>query len=80
MILILNIFFINTKYTRSMWAITKVKNNSRLLDAIYETANDFHNCGVFNQEQMQKYNELCLSPVSNEANKVPIYSVFISGE
>ena len=39
----------------------KHKKNSRLLDAIHETANDFHNSGAFNQEQMQKYDALCLS-------------------
>ena len=51
----------------------KHKKNSLLLDAIYETVNDFHNSGVFNQEQMQKYDALCLSPVPIEAAKIPIY-------
>lgn len=51
----------------------KHKKNSRLLIAIYETANDFHNSGAFNQEQMQKYDALCLSPVPIEAAKIPIY-------
>jgi hypothetical protein len=52
--------------------IAKIKNSSRLLEAIYETANDLHNSGVFNQEQMQKYNQLCLSPAPI-ASKIPIY-------
>ena len=41
--------------------MTPKHKNSRLLDAIHETANDFHNSGAFNQEQMQKYDALCLS-------------------
>jgi hypothetical protein len=51
----------------------KIKKNNRLLEAIHETANDFHNSGAFNQEQMQKYDALCLSPASVETAKVPIY-------
>jgi hypothetical protein len=51
----------------------KHKKNSRLLEAIYETANDFHNSGAFNQEHMQKYDALCLSPVPVETAKIPIY-------
>jgi hypothetical protein len=51
----------------------KHKKNSRLLEAIHETANDFHNSGVFNQKQMQKYDAICLSPVPVEAAKIPIY-------
>lgn len=44
---------------------TKTKKHSRILEAVYETANDLHHCGVFNQEQMNKYQELGLSsPVS----------------
>jgi hypothetical protein len=51
----------------------KHKKNSRLLEAIHETANDFHNSGAFNEEHMQKYDALCLSPVSIETSKIPIY-------
>lgn len=51
----------------------KPKKTSRLLEAIHETANDFHDSGAFNQEQMQKYDALCLSPVSIETSKTPIY-------
>ncbi len=51
----------------------KHKKTSRLLEAIHETANDFHDSGAFNQEQIQKYDALCLSPVSIEAAKTPIY-------
>ena len=44
---------------------TKTKKHSRILEAVYETANDFHHCGVFNQEQKNRYEELRLSsPVS----------------
>jgi putative transcriptional regulator len=52
---------------------TKLKKKSRLLEAIHETAHDFYDSGTFNQEQMQKYDALCLSPVSTEAAKTPIY-------
>ena len=31
---------------------------SPILDAIYETACDFHSCGAFTDEQMKKYEEL----------------------
>ena len=51
----------------------KHKKNSRLLDAIHETANDFHNSGAFNQEQMKKYDGLCLSPAPIETAKTSIY-------
>ena len=51
----------------------KHKKNSRLLDAIHETANDFHNSGAFNHEHMQKYDALCLSSAPIEASKIPIY-------
>lgn len=31
---------------------------SSLLSAIYETALDFHNCGVFSDEQMNEFEEI----------------------
>ncbi len=34
------------------------KNNSRLLSEIYETALDFHTCGVFSDEQMKEFEEI----------------------
>jgi hypothetical protein len=51
----------------------KHKKTNRLLEAIHETAHDFHNSGAFNQEQMRKYDALCLSPVPVETAKIPIY-------
>ena len=37
----------------------EAKKESRILDAVYETASDFHNAGLFDNEQMQKYEALC---------------------
>jgi len=50
----------------------KTKNPSRILDAIYETASDLHKSGVFNEEQLQKYQQLCPSskPVYLDADIV----------
>ena len=42
----------------------KTKKKSRILEAVYETASDLHACGLLNDEQMNKYKELCLEPVT----------------
>lgn len=53
--------------------MTMPPKNNCLLEAIHETAHDFYDSGAFNQEQMQKYDALCLSPVSTEVAKILIY-------
>jgi putative transcriptional regulator len=42
----------------------KMKKNSRILEAVYETARDLHACGLLTEERMKLYNELCLEPVT----------------
>lgn len=42
---------------------TKTKPNSRILDAVHETATDLHRLGFIDQRKMRKYEALCLDPV-----------------
>jgi len=41
----------------------KPKAASRILDAVRETATDLHEAGLIDMRRMQKYEELCLTPV-----------------
>ncbi len=41
----------------------KIKQTSRILEAVYETASDLHACGVLNDEKMRQYEEIYASPV-----------------
>lgn len=41
----------------------KAKAASRILDAVHETAADWHEAGLIDLHQMRKYDALCLSPV-----------------
>jgi len=41
---------------------TKIKNKSKILEAVYETMNDFHASGIIDDEKMQQYKEMCLEP------------------
>jgi putative transcriptional regulator len=42
---------------------TKPKATSRLLDAVHETARDFHTAGFISKRRMKEYDALCLVPV-----------------
>jgi len=42
----------------------KTQKNSRILEAVYETACDLHACGLLDEEQMKQYNTLCLEPIT----------------
>ena len=42
----------------------KTKKNSKILEAVYETATDLHSCGLLDDEKMKQYNALCLEPVT----------------
>jgi putative transcriptional regulator len=42
----------------------KTKKNSKILEAVYETASDLHACGLLDDEKMKQYNALCLEPVT----------------
>ncbi len=44
--------------------MSKFKNNSRIFEAVYETACDLHSIGAINNEQMNEYKDACLKPKS----------------
>lgn len=44
---------------------TDTQTNSRLLDAVHETANDMHQLGFIDKRRMQRYDALCLEPIRN---------------
>lgn len=39
------------------------RKNSRLLEAIHETASDLHKLGFINKRAMENYDALCIPPV-----------------
>ena len=41
----------------------KKQNNSKILDAIHETASDLHKLGLINKHTMARYDALCVPPV-----------------
>ena len=41
----------------------KVKAQSRILEAVHETALDLHRMGFIDQRKMRKYEALCLDPI-----------------
>ncbi len=40
----------------------KIKNNSKILEAIYETMSDFHASGLITDTCMNEFREGCLEP------------------
>lgn len=44
---------------------TMGKNNSKVLDAVHETASDLHKLGFIDKQAMANYNALCIPPVSD---------------
>jgi putative transcriptional regulator len=42
---------------------TKTKSSSRLLDAVYETAQDLDRLGFIDKRKMQKIEALCMEPI-----------------
>lgn len=42
---------------------TRIKNKSKILEAVYETMNDFHSIGIIDDERMDGYKESCLEPL-----------------
>jgi putative transcriptional regulator len=40
-----------------------VRKNSRILDAIHETASDLHKLGFIDKRAMESYDALCIPPV-----------------
>lgn len=42
---------------------TKPKANSRIFEAVHETASDLHRLGFIDKRKMQKFDALCLEPV-----------------
>lgn len=43
--------------------MTGNETNSRLLDAVHETADDLHRLGFIDKRRMQSYDALCLKPI-----------------
>lgn len=43
--------------------IKSAKTKSRLLEAVHETANDFHRLGFIDIRKMREFDALCLAPV-----------------
>lgn len=41
----------------------KTKTNSRILDAVHETAHDLHTAGFIDMRSMRRYDALCLEPL-----------------
>ena len=41
----------------------KAKPKNRILEAVHETASDFHRAGFINVHRMRQYDALCLDPV-----------------
>jgi len=41
---------------------TKAKNDSKILESVYETMTDFHTAGVIDNERMNEFTEMCLEP------------------
>jgi putative transcriptional regulator len=39
------------------------RKNSRILDAVHETASDLHKLGFIDKRAMESYNALCIPPV-----------------
>jgi putative transcriptional regulator len=39
------------------------KNNSKVLDAVHETARDLHKLGFIDKRSMESYDALCVPPV-----------------
>jgi putative transcriptional regulator len=42
---------------------TKTRVNSRILEAVHETARDLHDAGFIDMHSMRRYDALCLEPV-----------------
>jgi putative transcriptional regulator len=42
---------------------TRAKAESRILDAVHETARDLHAAGFIEMRTMQRYDALCLEPI-----------------
>lgn len=42
---------------------TQRKAESRIFDAVHETASDLHRLGFIDKRRMQKFNMLCLAPI-----------------
>ena len=43
---------------------SKIKNNSRILEAVHEGASDLHRLGFIDKRKMRKYDAMCLEPVT----------------
>src|SRR5258706_836843 len=42
---------------------TKLRGKSRILEAVHETAADFHTAGFISKRRMREFEALCLAPI-----------------
>lgn len=47
----------------------KTKDNSRILEAVHETARDLHRLGFIDQRKMRNFDVLCLDPIPEYNSK-----------
>lgn len=45
------------------WRCKMGRKNSRILDAVHETASDLHKLGFIDKQAMEGYDALCIPPV-----------------
>ena len=48
----------------------KIKNNSRILEAVHEGVSDLHRLGLIDKRKMRKYDALCLEPVKDDPPQI----------
>jgi putative transcriptional regulator len=48
---------------------TKKKNDNSILKSVHETASDLHELGFIDIRKMQKYEALCLDPISDYSSE-----------
>jgi putative transcriptional regulator len=48
----------------------KIKETSRILDAVHETARDLHRAGFISKRRMKDYDALCLVPVPEYSSEM----------
>lgn len=49
---------------------SKIKNNSRILEAVHEGASDLQRLGFIDKRKMRKYDTLCLEPVKDDPPEI----------
>ena len=47
----------------------RIRSNSKILDAVHETATDLHDAGFIDLRRMQQYDALCLESIPEYSSK-----------